>query len=79
MYYCLLQSVTRIYSTLVSVKIECDWNESEVKPTTVFAPQPEVDAFKYSFIPRTIADWNELDEDTVAAATLDSFKKQLLH
>ena len=42
-------------------------------------PQPEVDAFKYSFIPRTIADWNDLDEDTVVAATLDSFKRQLLH
>ena len=37
-------------------------------------PQPEVDAFKYSFIPRTIADWNDLDENTVVAATLDSFK-----
>ena len=42
-------------------------------------PQPEVDTFKYSLIPRIIADWNDLDEDTAVAATLESFKKKLLH
>ena len=39
-------------------------------------PQPVVDAYKYSFVPRTITDWNDLDSDTVTAASFDSFKKK---
>ena len=39
--------------------------------------QPEVDAYKYSFILRTVTDWNGLDPFTVAANSLEFFKEQL--
>ena len=39
--------------------------------------QPDVDAFQFSFLPRTIVDWNNLSPATVAAASLESFKRQL--
>ena len=43
-----------------------------------FTPmQPEVEAFKYSFFPRTITDWNQLSKATVASKSLDAFKKNL--
>ena len=38
--------------------------------------QPSVDVFKSSFLPRTIADWNLLDENTVAAPSLDDIQNQ---
>ena len=39
--------------------------------------QPEVDAFKHSFLLRTVADWNSLSPSAVAADSLESFKRQL--
>ena len=39
--------------------------------------QPEVDAFKYSFLPRTIQDWNNLNSVVVTADSLESFKRYL--
>ena len=39
--------------------------------------QPEVDAFQYSFLPRTVSDWNRLNAATVAADSLESFKRLL--
>ena len=39
--------------------------------------QPEVDAFKYSFLVRTVTDWNSLNSSTVASDSLESFKRQL--
>ena len=41
----------------------------------VFAPN--TDTFKYSFFPRTVKDWNNLDNDTVNASTLDTFKQKI--
>jgi len=35
------------------------------------------DVLKYSFFPRTVIDWNHLDEDTVSAPTVLSFKERL--
>ena len=33
--------------------------------------------YKYSFFPRTILDWNELDIDIVPSTTIASFKERL--
>ena len=41
-------------------------------------PQSDVNSFKFSFLPRTIADWNSLGAEVVAAETLDTFKRLLL-
>ena len=39
--------------------------------------QTEVDAYKYSFLPRTIADWNNLPPEVVSADSLESLKMRL--
>ena len=39
--------------------------------------QSDINVHKYSFIPRTITDWNKLPSDVVAAKSLDLFKKRL--
>ena len=39
--------------------------------------QPEVDAFKYSFLPRTVPAWNALPHEVVMANSLDQFKRLL--
>ena len=39
--------------------------------------QSDINTHKFSFIPRTIVDWNSLPSDVVAAKSLDSFKKRL--
>ena len=39
--------------------------------------QSDINIHKFSFIPRTIVDWNNLPSDVVAAKSLDSFKKRL--
>ena len=41
--------------------------------------QPNVDAFKFSFIPRTVVDWNNLDEQAIYADSIDNFKRALYH
>ena len=41
-------------------------------------PQPNVDAFRFSFLPRTVVDWNNLDEQTISAASINTFKRALL-
>ena len=37
----------------------------------------EVKVFEYSFLPRTIVDWNSLSASVVAADSLESFKRRL--
>jgi hypothetical protein len=37
----------------------------------------EVEAFEFSFLPRTIVDWNSLSPSVVAADSLESFKRRL--
>ena len=39
---------------------------------------PNVEAFQYSFLPRTIVDWNGLNKTVAAADSLESFRR-LLH
>ena len=39
--------------------------------------QNEVNAHKYSFIPRTTIDWNDLPSEIIAAKSLETFKKRL--
>ena len=40
-------------------------------------PNAEVNAFKYAFLPRIIADWNSLSPDVVAAESLELLKTRL--
>ena len=40
---------------------------------------PKTDIFKFSFFPRTIKDWNLLDNDTANAPSLDDFKQKVYH
>ena len=35
---------------------------------------PNIDCYKYSFLPRTIIDWNSLNQEEVNCQSLDSFK-----
>ena len=35
---------------------------------------PDIDAYKYSYFPRTIVDWNNLKQEDVSCQTLDQFK-----
>jgi len=39
--------------------------------------QPTVDAFKYSFLPRTISAWNALPQAVAEADSLDIFKRHM--
>ena len=66
----------KVINNLVEVPLEYHPTSHSPQPSRgnqrkFVRPQPEVDAFKYSFIPRTIADWNDLDEDTVVEATFE--------
>ena len=40
-------------------------------------PQCRINAYKFSFIPRTTIVWNHLPQDVVSSFTVDSFKDQL--
>lgn len=40
--------------------------------------QPSTDTYKHSFFPRTIKDWNRLDEDVVSAPDANIFGTRLL-
>ena len=35
------------------------------------------DVFKYSYVPQTVKDWNELPDDIVSSESLSSFKTRL--
>jgi hypothetical protein len=35
------------------------------------------DAYKYSFIPRTITDWNKLPEEVIQAPSTETFRKRV--
>ena len=39
----------------------------------------ETNIFKYSFIVKTIPEWNKLSQDTVDSLTVSAFKKALQH
>ena len=42
-----------------------------------FQPSPDTDIAKYSFFPRTIVDWNYLDNNIVSQESLEGFKSEL--
>ena len=39
--------------------------------------QTDIDSFKYSFLPRTVLDWNKLPRTVVEAESLVDFKRRL--
>ena len=39
--------------------------------------RPEIDAFKFSFIPRTLVDWNQVLTETVHTESIKAFKLRL--
>ena len=39
--------------------------------------QTDIDSFKYSFLPRTLLDWNKLPRTVVEAESLVDFKRRL--
>ncbi len=41
-------------------------------------PQCRINAYKFSFVPRTVVVWNQLPTSTINCVTVDSFKEQLL-
>lgn len=47
-------------------------------PKTIIECHSRVDAFKYSFFPRTVSDWNKLPRDIVNCDCVSSFLEQLL-
>ena len=40
--------------------------------------QPTKDCYKYSFLPRTVIDWNNLDEDITNIEDTDTFKETII-
>ena len=51
--------------------------EATGRTKAVPATPPTVDSYKYSFVPRTIVDWNALPEQVARAESLDIFKQRL--
>ena len=47
------------------------------KPHCMKLYQPSIDVYKYSFLPRTVIQWNALTTDVATAATLELFKSRL--
>ena len=39
--------------------------------------QPNINLFKHSFIPRTVPEWNRLDEDMIQSNCIELFKQKL--
>ena len=40
-------------------------------------PMAKIDTFKFSFFPRTIAEWNTLPSDVVNSSSLNTFKSKI--
>ena len=51
--------------------------DSALSTQRLYPYAPNLDVFKYSFFPRTILDWNGLNEDIKNAETLDIFKSNI--
>merc|ERR1712121_6411 len=69
----------RVINNLVEVPAAYHPTLREIQPSRghqkqFVRPQPTVNAFKFSFLPRTIVDWNNLNEKSISATTLDGFK-----
>jgi len=41
--------------------------------------QPNIDLYKYSFLPRTVPEWNRLDEDVIQSNCIELFKQKLVN
>ena len=39
--------------------------------------QPRIDAYKYSFLPRTVQEWNRLDDEIIETDCVEEFKQKL--
>ena len=39
--------------------------------------QPNIDLYKYSFLPRNVPEWNRLEEDVIQSNCIDLFKQKL--
>jgi len=68
-----------------STRVYMDWHELQ-HPTrctrysgtdTFTVMSSHIDAYKFSFLPRTVTDWNALPASTRAKQSTDSFKKAL--
>ena len=42
-------------------------------------PRSKKDVFKFSFLPRTICEWNSLPDDIVNITSVNSFKSKLVN
>ena len=67
----------RTFSDCESINIidrQCMNNNNCFKPVTC-----NTDIYKHSYFPRTIIDWNHLEDSVVSAQTLAGFKSALIH
>ena len=39
--------------------------------------QPRIDVYKYSFLPRTVPEWNRLDDEIIETDCVEEFKQKL--
>ena len=39
--------------------------------------QPRIDVYKYSFLPRTVPEWNRLDAEIIETDCVEEFKQKL--
>ena len=49
-------------------------NTRQYHPSKYIQPSARTDAYKYSYFPRTITDWNSLPSEILNSESLDSFK-----
>ena len=69
----------KIINNLVAIPADnyISFNTREIRnrhSKQIKVKSPNIDRYKYSFFPRTIIDWNNLDQENVNCLTLDTFK-----
>ena len=60
--------------------VECNWclrwEHCECAGITP-DDQPRIDVYKYSFLPRTVPEWNRLDDEIIETDCVEEFKQKL--
>ena len=41
--------------------------------------QPNIDLYKFSFLPRTVPEWNRLDDEVIQSNCVETFKQKLVN
>ena len=54
------------------------WTLDHLDQLYILVPyQPRIDVYKYSFLPRTVPEWNRLDDEIIETDCVEEFKQKL--